>query len=136
MRHIHKSTGVVLVLVLGLSIGVIHGFYASGMTARVHHLTGEELCHGPHLLEEVEADSIGDVLLLEYKARITRGNTTIEMVKPDGSIYYERFDDGPIFRQHSVRIDDEDRLGEWKFRLRCDRAELFYDINFGFDDDE
>ena len=126
MKSIHSQTGIIIILLLGIVIGAVHGFYAANSTTRMHNFSGNELCNGPYISEIINAKE-GDTIMLSYKSKISRGSTLIRVINPFGEIVYSREDSRPILRQHSIRVDIE---GNWKFELECNRAEIMYDINF------
>ncbi len=128
MKKIDAKTGIGLLLLLGIVIGGLHGFYAASVNPRMHSLAGNELCNGPYISERIVAEP-GDTILLSYKSRISRGSTRISITDPQGSIVYTREDSRPIFRQHSIRVTDDD-AGEWTFELECERAEIIYEIEY------
>ncbi len=130
----YTKTGIILILILGVAIGGVHGFYAANSSARMHSLSGNELCNGPYIRESIYAEE-GDTIMMSYKTRISRGNTGIRITDPDGSIAYERSDSKPIFRQHSIRVKEGEE-GEWTFYLDCERAEIAYNIDFKIMEDD
>lgn len=110
-------------------LGVAHGFYVvAEREQQTKFMTGSDFCNGNYTSTTIKANSLGTTLYMNYKLLIDMGITTITIQDPSGNIIFERTDDASIIRQHAIKIDTKEELGDWTVSLTCSRAEIVYEL--------
>lgn len=117
-------------LILAILVGMVHGYYvASNVNPYKAYFSGNTLCNGRHIEDSIRVDNLDRRILVHHKIVIEMGTVSLSLFDPSGNLVYQREDSKPIFRQHSVRINDPEQFGLWRFVLECDRADIIYELS-------
>lgn len=129
MLKVFLIAGVVLML------GIAHGFYAVAQTKNQYQFyTGNDVCNGEYLSGSMKISNIGQRFMINYKALVYYGSLNIVITDPLGNAVFNRTDEKPIFRQHSILIDTEEELGSWTYTMSCNRADMEYELTVNVDE--
>lgn len=120
----------VIIFIFAILIGVAHGYYVStNVNPYKSYFSGDSLCNGVYITDNLKVDNLDTSIMINNKIVVNRGSISFSLYNPRGELVFFREDDKPIFRQHSIRIDDEKDFGLWKFDFECDKADILYEFS-------
>ena len=128
-NFLKKYSKFLIIIGLAVSIGLIHGIYAVAQNSTQHqYISGSDICNGEYLSGKIKVTSLDTRLMMNYKVLVAYGSMNMVLRDPTGNIAFNKTDSNPIFRQHSVLIDDDSEIGTWEYVLSCDRADMEYEV--------
>jgi hypothetical protein len=118
------------ILVFAIVLGTMHGFYTSAQRASKQKFTyGGDFCNGEYDSGLIRVTEIGENIMINYKVSVNTGNVRFMLIDPTGEVDFERIDEKPMFRQYSVIAKENSQLGNWEYRIFCEKADMFYELS-------
>lgn len=119
-----------VILVLALVVGTIHGFYSTMQKVEKHQYhAGGDFCQGEYESGIIHTSELGETIMVNFKLSVNTGQVTFTLLDPTGEVVYERSDEKPVFRQYSVQVKEKSQIGNWEYRINCEKADMLYELS-------